>query len=268
LRPSAVFRTGSGGARVGRTISGKRQFSLDYTQLFYETYATMEAFHHGHQGPGPFVLHDPGRVNWLTPNQSGATSVYNDTSNFTVAGSGSNLASSSSAYHRGPRSLRWNFTYTASGALTLDTPAADWPGIPVIAGQALAFSFYGEGAGTDAIMSLTPQLVWYDSAGVFVSTSSGSPVATSSSAWVSGSISDTPPATAVYVIPRILVTGQSAGSVLYLDEFQLERGSALSAWRPGTGVYPVQVISFAESWPWQASTYRNNPSFVVQEVGP
>lgn len=267
LRPSAAFRAGSGGARVGRNLAGKRQFSLNWNQLWYETFAEVEAFHLGHEGPGPFVLHDPARVNWLMVNQSGATSQTNDTLNFTVAGSGVNITSSASAYRRGPRSLRTNFTLATSGAIVLDSPAEEWPGIPVIASQAITFSCYAQGAGLDAIMSVTPQLLWYDVNGTLLSTTAGTPLTTAAGSFQAMSVSGTPAASAVYVLCRLLITGSSAGSVLYLDSFQLERGSTASSWRPGTGIFPVQVISLTEAWPWQATDYRDGPALVVQEMG-
>ena len=266
-RPTAVFRTGTGGARGGRTLGGKRQFTLNWAQLWYETYADIEAFHQGHEGPGPFVIHDPARVNWLMVNQSGATSQSNDTSNFTVAGSGVNLSSSSSAYRRGPRSLRTNFTYAVSGAVVLDSSAQEWPGIPVIAGQAVVFSCYAQGAGADAIMSVTPQLQWYDDDGTLLSISAGTPLTTAAGSFQVVSVTATPPASAVYVLCRLLITGSSIGSVLYLDEFQLERGSSPTSWRPGTGVFPVMVSSLSEVWPWQAGDDRTGPVLVLQETG-
>jgi len=265
-RPSNTFLTAPGGAHVAQTLEGKRQFQLDWEQLWYETYAAIEAYHHGHMGPGPFVLHDPGRTNWLTTNQSGATS-QRDTSNFTVSGSGSSLDSSSSVVLRGPRSLAWNFTYASSGLLVLDPATATWPGIPVIADQAICFSFQAEGAGSDATMSLTPQLVWLDATGATLSTTSGTPIVTSSSAWTQGSVTASPPASAAYVLCKVAATDASGGSILYLDEFQLERGSAPTDWRPGTGVFPVTIMSFGELWPWQASDYRRGAAMVLQEVG-
>lgn len=182
------------------------------------------------------------------------------------------IASSATLVNRGPRALAWTRATNTSGTtaplLSLDTPSPVWPGIPVIASQALTFSFVARGAGTDAIVTLTPKLVWLDSTGATVSTSSGTPVATSSGAWAAMSVTATPPATAYYVLAKVEMTsGQSLGSIIYLDMFQLERGSAITAWRPGTGILPVTVMSLSEQWPWQASTYRDSPVLVLQEAG-
>jgi hypothetical protein len=265
-RPVSVFKTAAGGARVGITAGGVRQYALSWEQLWYETFYLLESFDQGHEGPGPFALIDPGRINMLTVNQSSATSHLNGTDNFTVAGSGGTISSSLVTYNRGPRSLAWNSTFASSGALTLDSPTSDWPGIPVVASVALTFSLYGKGGGTDAVMSVTPKLEWADVNGSVLSTDSGTPLTTNSSAFQVASVTATPPANAVYVLCKVDATGQSAGSILYLDSFQLEAASSASSWRPGTGVIPVAVVSLAEEWPWEASTFRRSPVLTLQEV--
>lgn len=265
-RAVAVFKTAAGSARVGTSDSGVRQYVLSWEQLWYETFAQLEAFDQGHEGPGPFALIDPGRINMLTTNQSSATSHLNSTDNFTVAGSGGTLTSSTVDTNRGPRSLAWNFAFASSGALTLDAPSFDWPGIPVVEGVALTFSFYAKGAGGDAVMSVTPKLEWADIDGVVLSTDSGSALTTNSSAFQLASVTATPPASAVYVLCKVDATGQSSSSVLRLDSFQLEAASTASSWRPGTGVMPVAVVSFADEWPWEAATFRRGPVLTLQEV--
>ena len=82
-RPTSTFRTAAGSARVGKTSEGVRQYTLAWEQLWYETFAQLEAFDQGHEGPGPFALIDPGRINMLTVNQSSATSLLNDTAGLT-----------------------------------------------------------------------------------------------------------------------------------------------------------------------------------------
>lgn len=268
-RPTSKFETGNGGMRASRLLDGRRQYTLNWQQLWYETYAQIEGFYHGHEGPGPFALHDPGRINLLTVNQSSATSHRNDTNGFTVAGSGCNISSSATGYHRGPRALQWNFTFAVSGSVTLDTPTAVWPGIPCISGQALCFSAYGIGWGsTDPTVTAAARLTWYNSAGTVLSTSTGSTISTTAGAWQQFYVTASPPAGAVYVRCSVAVTGTLAGAALHLDEFQLEVGSLPTAWRPGTGVFPVSVMSLTEQWPWAASDYRQNPILVLQEVGP
>lgn len=267
IRPTAVFPTAAGAARVGRMLEGRRPVQLQWERLLYETYASIEAVAQGHEGGGPFALIDPSRINYLTVNQSAATSLSNSTDNFTIAGSGCTISSTASTYDRGPRSLQWNFTFAASGDLTLDSPSTTWPGIPVVAGVQLTFSVYHKGGGTDAVMTVVPALEWLDSTGTLISTTSGAGGTSSSSAFAATSVSGTPPSTAYWVRCHVTVSsGMSAGSILYLDRFQLERGASATTWRPGTGVMPVGVVGFTDGWPWQAADYREGPTLTLQEV--
>lgn len=269
-RPTAVFRTGGGGTRVGRIAGGKRRFVLDWETLPVDTFSTLLAYDQGHNGPGPFALLDPGQRNQLTVNQSAATSDTNDTDNFTVSGSGYSLASEATTYRRGPRSLRIAVAFASqSGTLTLDPPADDWYGVPV-GDRAMVFSFYARGGGSDPIVTLTPQMVWYSAAGAVLSTTSGSATPTASASWTQMYVTASPPAGAAYVRPGVATSGAtiSASANLYLDELQLEEGTTPGTWRPGTGVPPVQVLSLVEAWPFYQPGYRSGPTMVLQEVGP
>lgn len=269
VRSTAVFLTGSGGARGGRLLEGKRQFTLNWQQLWYSTYATLEGYHHGHEGPGPFVLHDPGRINLLTVNQSSATSHRNDTDGFSVTASGHSIASSSSSVNRGPRALEWNLTYAVTGNLYVLPATPIWPGIPTLAGQSMCFWMQAVGNGvTDPTVNLAAKLAWLDSTGVVLSTTTGSTLGTNGAAYQQLSVAGTPPASALYVLPYIQISGALAGASVHLDNIQLEMAAAPTTWRPGTGLWPVQVVSLTEKWPWAASDYRQNPTLVLQEVGP
>lgn len=268
-RPTTVFRTGAGGARVSRMVTGRRQYTINWDALTRDTYSTLEAFDQGHQGPGPFALLDPGRRNMLTANQSAATSVTNDSDNFTVSGSGYTASSDSTLYRRGPRSLKISAAYASqSGTVTLDSPTAEWYGVPVVSSRSLVFSYYARGAGSDPVVTLTPRLAWYSTAGVNLSTSSGTPTATTSASWTQMSVAATPPASAAYVLASIAVSGGtlSASAALYFDELQLEEGSSAGTWYPGTGVFPVQVVSLVEQWPFYHPDLRDGPVMVLQEV--
>lgn len=267
VRLRSKFVTGGGGARVGQIVGGKRQYTLTWESLWYEDFALLlEACDQGHNGVGPFAFLDPGRINWLTVNQSAATSETNDSDNFTAAGSGVSLSSSSTVFERGPRALQVNFTFAASGTVDLDSATDEWPGVPVV-DRAIVFWADFKGGGTDAVMTVTAQLRWWDADAVLLSTTSGTPIVTSSSAWTQALVTASPPANAVYVSCRFTVTGTSAGSILYGDYFQLQEGSAPTDWRPGTGVLPMAIMSLSERWPWTAPDYRANPVMVLQEVG-
>jgi hypothetical protein len=182
------------------------------------------------------------------------------------------LSSTPTPVNRGPRALEWihnGLTGLQLPWLTIDPPVREWPGIPVIANQPIILSCQVRGGGTDAVVTLTPKLIWLNYNWCPVSITSGTPVATSSSAYASMSVSGTPPSGAAYVVCVVEATsGLSAGSIIYLDQFQLERGSTITEWRPGTGIFPVSLVSLNEQWPWQAWDYRETATLVLQETGP
>lgn len=273
IRPVDVFQLDSGGVRVGKLVGGKRRYQLRWENLDYEMFTRALAYEQGHCGTGPFVLLDPGQRNLLTVNQSGATGETYDTTGFSVAGSGGSLASTTAVYRRGPRSLSWIFAYSTptSGTVTLSTPSSEWTGIPVVSGGSYVFAVQAKGGGSDAVVGLTARITWYDAAGATVATSAGSNATTSSSAWVQPYVVAVAPTTAVYALPSVSANGSTvtSGSVVYLDEFQLELGAGPTAWRPGTGVLPVSVVSLAPDTHsnWMPAIRVDRPVLVLQEVG-
>lgn len=269
LRPTYSFATGGGGTRVSKVVGGRRQYALNWESLDLDTFSTLLEYDQGHRGSGPFALLDPGQRNMLTVNQSAATSETNDADNFTVSGSGYTLTSESATYRRGPRSLKVTAAFGAqAGTVTLDAPSTTWYGVPVVASRALVFSYYARGGGADAVVTLTPQLTWYSAAGATLSTTSGTPTATTSADWAQMYATATPPASAAYVQPSVITSAGtvSAGAVIYLDQLQLEEGSTPGTWRPGTGVMPVQVLSVVDQWPFFHPELRDGPVMVLQEV--
>jgi hypothetical protein len=272
-RATQTFPLGSGETRTRKGLQGSRQFALAWERLTFDTFETLRAYDQGHMGPGPFAILDPGRRNMLTANQSGSTSLTNDTENFSIAGSGCTIASSATLTTGVPRSLAWSFNFSSpsSGAaiLTLDSPYGGWPGVPVVASRALAFSFLARGGGADAIVSYLAEMLWYDATSTLLSTSTGSVVTTSSGAWTEGLVTATAPSTAAYVLPRVhYQSGATAGSIGYFSSFQLEEGTVRGTWRPGTGVLPVTVVGLREAWPWlYPLEVRDGPALVLREDG-
>jgi hypothetical protein len=272
VRPRQQFPLGNGEYRTRSTQQGSRLFELSYGSLDFATHSTLLAFDQGHYGTGPFALLDPGERNMLTVNQSASGALSNDATNFTIAGSGCTAAASATLVLDTPRSIAWTFNFgsPASGAasLTLDPPYAGWPGIPVVS-RSMVFSCQVRGGGTDAIATFQPQMLWYDVNSALLSTSSGTAVASSAGAWSALSVIATPPANTAYVKPRIqYVTGASAGSIIYFARFQLEEGTAVGTWRPGTGVPPVMVVGYVDDWPWMYSTeVRSSPTFTLRQDG-
>ena len=181
------------------------------------------------------------------------------------------LSSTPTPVNRGPRALEWihnGLTGLQVPWLTIDPPVREWPGIPVIPNQAIILSMQARGGGTDAIVTLTPKLIWLNYNWCPISITSGTPVVTSTS-YASMTVSGTPPSGAAYVSCVVEATsGLSVGSIIYLDQLQLERGSTVTEWRPGTGVFPVALVSLNEQWPWQGWDYRETATLVLQETGP
>lgn len=265
-RPRAEFALASGGRRVGELPGGKRRYTLRYNSLPPDLFAYLEAIDQGLEGPGPFVLLDPGRRNQLTANQSSATSERNDTTGFTASIGA--LASESVVYNRGPRSLKWTFSATTAGTLDCDSISSSWYGVPTFSGRVQTFAFYALGGGSDAVVTLGAQIRWLTTTGSVVSTSSGSTAATNGSTWTQYTVSATAPSTAAFAMARINASaGISNGSILYLDQLQLEEGSSATSWVPGTGVVPVAPLSLNDEWPWGFPDYRSGSDLVLQEVG-
>lgn len=267
-----VFELGAGGARIDQMVGGSRVYVIPYEGMPRTTWALLQAFADGHEGPGPFALLDPGQRNMLPANVSAATSVTNGVDNFSIAGSGCVIASSALYTDAGPRSAAWTFNNgfpTTGAALSVDWPSSTFRyGVPVVSGRALTFSCYVRGGGTDAIVTYTPRIFWRDASGVLTGTAtSGTPVASASGAFAQMFATATPPAGAVYADMDIRYTsGVSAGSVGYFRRFMLNEGSTPdTAWMPGTGVWPVKVIGLEESWLGRFPDYRTGVGFAVRE---
>lgn len=272
VRPRQQFPLGNGEIRTRSGLHGSRMFELNYESITFDLHSTLLAYDQGHMGPGPFAFLDPGQRNMLTVNQAAATSLSNDTSNFTIAGSGQSIASSTTLVLGTPRSLAWTFNASspasAASVLTLDSPYAGWPGIPVTS-RALCFSCQLRGGGSDAIANFRGALDWYDVSGTLLSTSTGSAVTTSSGAWTQAFVTATAPGSAAFVRCKVqYVTGETFGGIVYLAQFQLEEGSTPGTWRPGTGVRPVTVVGYNDDWPWlYANEVRSGPTLQLREDG-
>lgn len=270
-RRTSVFELGAGGYSVDQMIGGARTYTINYEQITRENWATLQAFADSHEGPGPFAFLDPGQRNMLPANMSAATSSTNDTTNFMIAGSGCTIGSSSLYVDAGPRTLRWTFAHGFPGATAALTPT--WPssvftyGVPVVSGRALCFSAYVRGGGTDQIVTYTPQIVWRDSAGGVVSTSSGTPVVSDGSLFTRAFATGTAPAGSYYADWKIAYTsGAGTNAIGFWRRFLLNEGSTPdTVWTPGTGVWPVRVVTLPESWPYLSPELRTGPVLTLQE---
>jgi hypothetical protein len=239
-RRISTFELGIGGSAVDQMTGGSRMIVISYEQLTREDWATLEAFAQGHEGPGPFALLDPGQRNRLPANMAGATSVTNDTDNFTIAGSGCTIASSSTYSDAGPRTLAWTFSNAspgASAALTPDWPSSVFPyGVPAVVGQSVTFSAYVRGGGTDVVVTYTPQVIYKDVSGTVLSTTSGTPVASASGAFAQMFATAVAPASTAYVSWKIAYTSGAASSATETFE------SGVGAWTPTGGSFTSSAV--------------------------
>lgn len=270
-RRISTFELGVGGTSVDQMVGGARTYVISYEQLTRADWNTLEAYAQGHEGPGPFALLNPGERNRLPANMSGATSVTNNTDNFSIAGSGCTIASSDTYADAGPRSLAWTFANGspgASAALTPDWPSSVFPhGVPAVVGQSVCFSCHVRGGGTDAIVTYTPQLIYRDITGAVLSTTFGSSVASASGAFAQMFVTAVAPASTVYADWKVNYTsGVSAGSIGYFRRFMLNEGTTPDvAWAPGTGVWPVRFGELPDAWPFLSPELRERPSVALLE---
>lgn len=236
-RRVSTFPLGAGGTAIDQMVGGARTYQIGYEQLTREDWATLEAFAQGLEGPGPFALLDPGQRNRLPANMSGATSVTYDTDNFSVAGTGSSIASSALYDDAGPRSLAWTMINASAAASGTDALTPDWPstvfayGVPAVVGQSVCFSCWVRGGGADPTVSLTPQLIYRDITGAILSTTSGTPVVSSSSAFAQMFVTAVAPASTVYADWKIT---RPVGQAVVSDDF--ESGS-VADWQGGNATF-------------------------------
>lgn len=270
--PRQVFQLDSGGVRVGQVVSGRRKFTLSYAGLGVDDFRTLQAFEHGHWGPGPFALYDSSWHNLLNVRQSSATSSTGDASGFTATSGTGTLSSTPNVFNRGPRSLDWFWGGAASGSqvMRLDPVVSTWYGVPVVVGLPYTFSCYVKGFGSDPVVQLTADIVWKNAAGTVITTTSSSPMNSSSFSYQPFIVTDTAPAGAAYAYVGLTATGSTitSDSTLSLDNFQFEQASDITTWSPGTGLYPVVFLSATQDvYRWQLDQYRDAPAVTLQEVG-
>jgi hypothetical protein len=269
-RDTATFVTGTGNVRASKLLNAARTYVLSYKGLGRDNFNWLESFNQGHMGRGPFVFLDPSIRNYLTANQSSATSLTNDTRDFTVSGTGGTIATDSTTPWTCPRSLRWTFATVTPGTsvLSLARASADWPGIPVTL-RSYTFWFVAIGAGTDGVVQLTPTITWLSTAGATVGTSTGTATSTVAGLPVEMSVTATPPTGATFMLASIAATSATiaAGDIVILNSFQVNEGTAPdSLWSPGTGILPVQVMSQKDITPFMAPEFKRNNTLVLQEV--
>lgn len=112
------------------------------------------------------------------------------------------------------------FNFAASTAAVGTTPTG-LNGIPVTASTQYTFSGWGHNASGSG--TLTCSIVWYDSAGAVISTSTGSPLTTTTT-WQVMFVTDTSPSNAVYAAMQM--TAQNVAGEKQADDLSFHLGSA------------------------------------------
>lgn len=266
---TVTFQTGAGGARVQRALDGTRQYSLNYAVLGRANFDWFESFRQGHFGVGPFMFIDPGRRNALNYNQSSATSATNDTRQFTVSGAGGTLSSVASLATPFPRVLAWNFATTtpASAQLVLDKPSSVWPGIPV---YPRPYTFWMMVLGGGSTVDFQLRFEWMALDGSVLSTVNSSTVTSSLTVWQMVMVRAlTPPSNACWARLSVnpTVATIATGDILYMSSLMLNEGDGPdSQWAPGTGIFPVTILSMPEQYGFGQPDMLVSPTLVLQEV--
>jgi hypothetical protein len=253
------FMTGAGQHMVSSLSGGSRSYTVNWNALHVDNYKLVEQYWTGVMGQGPWVFIDPSTRNMLRGNQASATSVYNDTRQFsTSATDNGTLQSNGTAalIHRtgAPKNLRWMFNITpaTSPTLSMTYPYRSWWGFPVVPGLSYAFSSWVRPDGTvDSAITCEARVQWVDAAGVNISDLAGGAVATVP-VWNRVSAVGVAPAGAAYAQPRWVATGSTitVGASLYVDEPMFEQDTIVNDWAPGTGIRPVEIVSLVESVPF------------------
>lgn len=265
--PSAVHQIAGRGGRVVDRFPGAaaRVYGMARSWLTADELSIFEAYYLGAYGPGPFVLIEPWRRNMLSANQSSGTDVLADTTGF-VALTGA-ITSSTAQADNGVRSLAWAVTAANQSIITgniAGTATADVAfDVPVLPLATYTGQYRGRLSTSTGTVRI--DILWYDAAGTFISTSTGTPAALSTSAFTTIAVNGTAPSNAALARLRAQNTVMGAAQTIYLDKWQFEMPSAFSPWVMGTG---VPRVSFTDDL---AQTYNLYPyadaGFTLTEVG-
>ncbi|MET0416552.1 MAG: hypothetical protein ABW022_11085 [Actinoplanes sp.] len=272
------FLTGSGQHQVSSLAGGSRLRTLNWKALHVDTFSILERYWNGSAGHGPYVLIDPSDPNLLMPNQAGATSLFNDTRGWTTntafAGDGtlsSNAALGVTRHNiHNSRNLRWNFTVTPFEypAIYFTSAYRNWPGIPIVPNLPYAFSSWCRPDGTvDSSIQIASKIHWLDANGGWLSETSGGDFVMTG--WQRFSAVGVAPSNAVFARPLWVATGStiSVGASIYIDEPLFEQDTVVNDWASGTGLRPVDIVSFADNVPFNGR-FRIGPQMSLRELAP
>jgi hypothetical protein len=231
------------GRLIRDTIGYRRQMTYPVAALTAEQYSDLEELF---ELPGPYRFVDPTRRNLLTANQASGTDALLDATGWSARTQGT-VSSSTAQARSGVRSLAWA-TGTALGSTgrgivlvtAISTIDSTWAAVPP--STDFNFSIY---ARTSAAVTMAAGIEWRDAAGALLSTSTGTGVALSTSAWTGRpTVTGTSPSTVAYAVPILTNTTITGAAItVFADDPQLEFGTAATNQVHGTGVPIVSVDS-------------------------
>lgn len=236
----------------------RRSYKMTWTRLDPADQATLEALYLGAYGPGPYVLHDPTRVNMLSVNQSTATDPRGDTTGF-AANTTSVISSSLLAPRTGLRSLLVDIpdgTVAGSGGVaatygTYGTVASPSLDIPVVPGVTYTGSVYAQMAAGGASFAVLSIIWWYTAAGAYLSASYSFSTTVTNATPVRIPVVAAAPAGAH--LARLLFTNNAtvpaAHPGIHLTDWQVEQAAAASTWVVGSGVPRVHFAALTDNYP-------------------
>lgn len=274
-RQTYDFVTGSGMHQVSSLVNGSRPYTINWDALYLDTFAKLDQYRIGANGPGPFVLIDPSAPNLLPSNVAASCGLYADATDWITLGGTSGYVSSNSTatfIHRaqGHRSLRWLFSdgsVLAQPILRVGSLYRNWFGIPVVPTLSYAFSSWMRVDGTIETNALVAMKIsWLDAAGSQISLSTGGDISVTST-WSRQSCIAAAPAGAVYAAPRWVLDGttMAVGGSLYVDEPIFEQDIVVNDWAPSTGLRPVEILELGEGVPFE-SRFRVGTTMTVREL--
>lgn len=194
---------------------------------------------HATQGTGANQpLFRSANPNLLTYNQA---TVETDTTGLSIRDGSPTLARSTAQAAHGSASLA--MTTSAAGLQAIGTSGSGTAGFPVVAGG----TYTAHAAIRSAAVSRSGgiYIVWYTAGGGYLSTSYTTAITTSTSAWVTGTVTATAPAGATYADMRAGVADAAGASeVHYFDCFGLWGGSSTTWVPPVTLPAGMPVVQF------------------------
>jgi hypothetical protein len=201
------------------TTPGDLALVLDNTDGRFTLGSTLIA------SPSPVVVDQRLRLRIdLVPNTTFETNVVG------YVGSNATLARSTAQAHTGGASM--SVTAVAAATSIAVDSGAFTAGIPVMAGVTYPVEAYARAATVGRSVRLA--MDWWDSAGVFLSTTTGSSVVDTTTGWTLVDEDFVAPPNAAFARRQFRVLSPAAGEVHYVDDFRM-------GWNRHTG--------FVQQWP-------------------